>query len=47
MKSIKICVAAIMAGVGWIAGMLGVTTVIYAENESGNTFIALMYHQVS
>ena len=47
MKSIKICVAAIMAGVVCIAVMLGIlSAAIYAENESGNSFIGLMYHQV-
>lgn len=47
MKSIKICVAAITAGVVCIAAMLGIlSAAIYAENESGNSFIGLMYHQV-
>ena len=47
MKSIKICVAAIMAGVVCIAVMLGIlSAAIYAENESVNSFIGLMYHQV-
>lgn len=47
MKSIKICVAAIMAGVVCIAVMLGIlSAAIYAENESGNSFIGLMFHQV-
>lgn len=47
MKSIKICVAAIMAGVVCIAVMLGIlSAAINAENESGNSFIGLMYHQV-
>lgn len=47
MKSIKICVAAIMAGVVCIAVMLGIlSAAIYAENESGDSFIGLMYHQV-
>ena len=44
MKSIKICVAAIMAGVVCIAVMLGIlSAAIYAENESGNSFIAVSY----
>jgi len=47
LKSIKICVAAIMAGVVCIAVMLGIlSAAIYAENESGDSFIGLMYHQV-
>lgn len=47
MKSIKICVAAIMAGMVCIAVMLGIlSAAIYAENESGDSFIGLMYHQV-
>lgn len=47
MKSIKICVAAIMAGVVCIAVMLGIlSAAIYAENKSGDSFIGLMYHQV-
>lgn len=47
MKSIKICVAAIMAGVVCIAVMLGIlSAAIYAENENGDSFIGLMYHQV-
>ena len=47
MKSVRICVAAITAGVVCIAVMLGIlSAAIYAENESGDSFIGLMYHQV-
>lgn len=47
MKSVRICVAAITAGVVCIAAMIGIlSAAIYAENESGNSFIGLMYHQV-
>lgn len=47
MKSVRICVATITAGVVCIAVMLGIlSAAIYAENESGNSFIGLMYHQV-
>lgn len=43
MKSVRICVATITAGVVCIAVMLGIlSAAIYAENESGNSFI----HQV-
>ena len=47
MKSVRICVAAITAVVVCIAVMLGIlSAAIYAENESGDSFIGLMYHQV-
>ena len=44
MKSVRICVAAITAGVVCIAVMLGIlSAAIYAENESGDSFIAVSY----